>query len=505
MVTHKRITWLLLSILAVSISLLVSAKHGKGETNIQPQRTRAKVLRRKDQFKLKLTDAEARMLKNTQSRVEERELEDAIPKQVPLKVRIKKEKEKAFRDLKNEKWARDFELEVTNTGDKPIYEFYLLLITDIKAAAGYRIVAPLYYGRTELGDLKVLATPEDIPVMPGESTILKIHPGQLEAWEILQRKENRAYPKKITIKFQRVNFGDGTGYGPGGLVFPRPSNERSSLNRCMDQPNKGDPKSLPSKSAEQGSLRKRSSITDLPASFLPVKFLSSSKSFKSVSFEPNPNPQDCCPADGCTSLISHRSHVCLNCPNQERPTPTFCSDPRGSCYTSDFDSIECPLVNGATFTCQTITLEPCGGPTPPPTPTPSPTPTPTPVPCPFTSPGNCASGIPRDYCTNPEPPGINSGGCPPFYHADGSCCVKDPCPSPTPAPPACDGTLYFNEVPVCSWTCFPPVGGGGGGGEGGGGGGGYYYCTEYWWVWYESWDGGQTWEATGQVEYAGCW
>jgi hypothetical protein len=35
----------------------------------------------------------------------------------------------------------------------------------------------------------------------------------------------------------------------------------------------------------------------------------------------------------------------------------------------------------------------------------------------------------------------------------------------------------------------------------------YYYdtCTPYYWVWYESYDGGETWWETGQVEYAGCW
>ena len=45
------------------------------------------------------------------------------------------------------------------------------------------------------------------------------------------------------------------------------------------------------------------------------------------------------------------------------------------------------------------------------------------------------------------------------------------------------------------------------------GGGGDYYpyyyygdsCTPYYWVWYESYDGGKTWYETGQTEYAGCW
>jgi hypothetical protein len=47
---------------------------------------------------------------------EERELDNTVPKHLPIKVQIKKEKEKAFKDLKNEKWVRDFELEITNTG-----------------------------------------------------------------------------------------------------------------------------------------------------------------------------------------------------------------------------------------------------------------------------------------------------------------------------------------------------------------------------------------------------
>ncbi len=43
---------------------------------------------------------------------------------------------------------------------------------------------------------------------------------------------------------------------------------------------------------------------------------------------------------------------------------------------------------------------------------------------------------------------------------------------------------------------------GSGGGGGGGGGGGY--CTPYYWVYYESYDGGRTWHVV-DVSYAGCW
>jgi hypothetical protein len=81
-----------------------------------------------------------------------------------------------FKDLKNEQWAREFELGVTNTGTKSIYSLYLYVVTDIKAAAGFRIVFPLYYGRDELGDIRTKAEPTDIPIKPGESVSLKIHP-----------------------------------------------------------------------------------------------------------------------------------------------------------------------------------------------------------------------------------------------------------------------------------------------------------------------------------------
>lgn len=143
---------------------------------------------------------------------DERKLEDEIPRHVPLRAKIKKEKEKEFKNLNNEKWARDLELEVTNIGDKPIYEFYLLLVLDIKDASGQNVLAPVYFGRTELGDIRVRATRDDVPLKVGESVVLKIHPGQLEAWDIVKRKENWQLPKRIRVKFEHLSFGDGNGF-----------------------------------------------------------------------------------------------------------------------------------------------------------------------------------------------------------------------------------------------------------------------------------------------------
>lgn len=143
--------------------------------------------------------------------------------------------------MKNENWARDFELEVTNTGNKPIYHFYLLLITDIKAAAGFRIVAPVYYGRDELGTISTLATPDDIALKPGGSVILRIHRGQLDAWDYMRRTQNRPHPKKIQVRLEGLSFGDGTGYGgEDGVALPR-TPEQSNRDRCTPQENKDGP------------------------------------------------------------------------------------------------------------------------------------------------------------------------------------------------------------------------------------------------------------------------
>src|SRR2546422_10189681 len=64
---------------------------------------------------------------------EERVLENTISKNVPIKVKIKKEKEESFKDLKNEKWVRELEVEVTNTGDRPIYYLDMFLRTNVDA------------------------------------------------------------------------------------------------------------------------------------------------------------------------------------------------------------------------------------------------------------------------------------------------------------------------------------------------------------------------------------
>lgn len=163
---------------------------------------------------------------------EERVLENTIPKDVPLKVKIKKEKEESFKDLKNKKWVRELELEVTNTGDKPIYFFDIHLRTNV--APGIEVilddmnrdgllVLTVEYGRAELGDLRSKPGPDDVPIKQGETFIFTIHPGEVGGWEMAIRDGAHPQPTRVQLIFQSLSFGDGTGLlGSGGQPYPSP-------------------------------------------------------------------------------------------------------------------------------------------------------------------------------------------------------------------------------------------------------------------------------------------
>lgn len=85
-----------------------------------------------------------------QSSQSKRQLDDRVPGHLPIKIKIKKEKEEGFQDLNNEHWPRDFELEVKNTGDRPIYALGLVWeLTEVRAPDGNIYGATFMYGRGE--------------------------------------------------------------------------------------------------------------------------------------------------------------------------------------------------------------------------------------------------------------------------------------------------------------------------------------------------------------------
>lgn len=150
--------------------------------------------------------------------MQERIFENKTRKEVPIRLKIKKEKEQSFKDVKNEKWVREFELELTNTGDKPIYYVFVDLITDVKMS-GKPLVFSLQYGRAELGNLVSKARPEDVPIKPNETYTFKLHPGQIPAWEQSVVEGRHPEATKIQVALQGISFGDGTGYF-GNTPYP---------------------------------------------------------------------------------------------------------------------------------------------------------------------------------------------------------------------------------------------------------------------------------------------
>jgi hypothetical protein len=422
MISLKRVSlFLVVSVVASMLAFLVttfSEDRPSARANLK-----VRVLRLKDQGHLKPTQTEVAIAKG-QSK-EERSLEDKIPKHLPIKVKIRSEKEKAFKDIDNPGWARDFELEVTNTGTRPIYRLVLLLHLPEAAINSGRLVFPLTYGRRELTmfqDTLESAKPDDVPIEPGATYILRIPAGG-KGWERPQLEKGWPQPKKLLIKFVELSFGDGTGFrwGEGASWPPR---KKASRSGCRP--------GLGSRSAkahhlqpQDGDSRTRYSLESTPASFLPARFWSLATSANSLSSKPEPEPKpDCCPS-GCQWVREYNS-------------PTAC-----------YGTIGCDEIHR-------VDVEPCSQPR---------------------------------SCRN-------------VRWLSQSCIVYQ------------DGYDYVHlcEYAETSDCGSSPLsggagGGGGGGGAGGGGneGGSPYPCTEYYWYWFVSYDGGQTWELSGQVDFAGCW
>jgi len=167
-------------------------------------------------------------LSSSSAALQERIFENKIPAHIPIKIKIKKEKEEPFKNLRNEKWLREFELELTNTGDKPIYFVYITMGTNVKVDNGLEMVYPLTYGRAELGDIVTKATSDDVPIKPGETIHLKI--GEVPLWERGVREKRWPESTKFTAEIQELSFGDGTGYF-GTELYPPAGRPESGCKR----------------------------------------------------------------------------------------------------------------------------------------------------------------------------------------------------------------------------------------------------------------------------------
>lgn len=186
---------------------------------------------------------------------EERKFENTIPQHVPIKVKLKNEQ--SFKNVKNRKWARELEIEVKNTGSKPIYFMYLVIVMPDVIVNNHPSGFQVTYGRKELVRLTAPLNSDDVPILPGETTILKISQAQVRGFEKTRDEEKRGDAKKVEFDLQLINFGDGTGVRSKlGRPYPDPATKRSS----NVSPIEGD--------HDANSPTSRVQETDLQATFL---------------------------------------------------------------------------------------------------------------------------------------------------------------------------------------------------------------------------------------------
>lgn len=154
----------------------------------------------------------------------ERKLKARAFNGIPLKV-------KEVRNLQKEgdDWFRDLEIEVENISDNPIYYISLIVefpdiaapppqvredgSTPSRSTTGFW----LSFGSRRLGDVKKLATPDDIALRPGETYVFKIPDGWVKGFEHLKKEKNLRPDQtgKMELEFSIISFGDGTGYIAG--------------------------------------------------------------------------------------------------------------------------------------------------------------------------------------------------------------------------------------------------------------------------------------------------
>jgi hypothetical protein len=500
---YKTLTLSLLVTLVALTATFVATRSTQSHV-AAPEKKTIKVLRKKDQLGVKPTAQEiAAQLPQV-----ERALDDQIPKHLPIKIKVK--------NLKSEKWVRDFELEITNTSDKPIYHLRMSVsLPDVITENNRNLGFPLRYGRSALNSFSVPIEPDDVPIKPGESYTLKI-PEQLQlGWESLVKRRGLAKeePRKIKFTFQNLNFGDGTGFRfPSGIPFNihqrrrelmQRESERKTLNASLFDP--------PPRSSDQSPL---SSTLFLPATFLPVNF-SPAKTSEPASGGTMSSSDICCPGSSCQSL---REEIVYCCAEIIKAVNSPCSDPAGSCTTYTTEDVSCYDKYG-TYCIQDILNDPC----PPPRPNTSPTPntSPSPSPSPSATPTSpcgedCTRCNPSAFCETNFPPvaycrypvclyGPTADfcnyppiGCPNNAYYDGGGCCK--CVNENPTCP--DG--YYWNADQCECVAAPsplpsatPTPAGGGYQT-------YSVCTEFYWVTYESYDDGQTWYEV-ERDYVGCW
>jgi len=277
----------------------------------------------------------------------ERRLENDIPVHVPIKVQV--------RNLHHEHWARDLEVEIKNTGNKPIYYLKLLLVMPEVKENGEPVAFVLRYGRRELLKFSEHPTPDDIPLAPGESYVLKIPESSSTGWELAKAHRGKSDPQRISLVFQLLNFGDGTGFGRSdGVPIPF---KKSSKNYVREERTGG---------MEMGDFRLRSTVS--PSTLLRHTSHPSRVNFLTASLWTKRDvnakglaskPDVCCPGSSCVYLVNETGGYNCLCGPADWVHTASCDDPNAMCGTSVTYYDYCSDDYGNEYTCPVFGIIPC--------------------------------------------------------------------------------------------------------------------------------------------------
>ncbi|HEX8148736.1 MAG TPA: hypothetical protein VF591_16255 [Pyrinomonadaceae bacterium] len=200
-----------------------------------------------------------------------REFKVEIPERLPIKVKLKSEK--SFKDSKNKRWLRELEVEVKNTGTKPIYYVALHLGLPDVYVGGPLLTIGMQYGRKELFFPETPVEPGDVPIMPGETITMRPGAQSTKAFEYHRDElKDQTDPKRVECVVTAITFGDGTGLWGRNGTLPPP--ERISSNAPAQKNGAGGCRSsqAPGPLVEPGALFKVSNSWQ-PASILRAYFL----------------------------------------------------------------------------------------------------------------------------------------------------------------------------------------------------------------------------------------
>ncbi len=225
----------------------------------------------------------------------ERMLEDKIPSHLPIKMKVK--------NLQSKTWLDDLEIEIKNTGDKPIYYLsFAVVVPEVRSESGDPTGFSLRFGNWGLVDPDERPKPEDVAINPGESYVFKLPERSVKGWKGYIAHSKQATPKRIALVFNSLRFGDGTGFWTtGGVPVP---NKKVSQKSCE--------KERKENTAQAGETYLRS--TRPPAAFRPSTFsflpvsLSTGNFFGVLELAGAPaggtttRPDVCCPGTACSHL-----------------------------------------------------------------------------------------------------------------------------------------------------------------------------------------------------------